>query len=108
MKTEDPTVVATYSNWIQSLVQEYNIDGLRIDGMFFSWYMIDRQSTNKCNDSCEVRNFVFMKSSLLKLEIGMWTLPSGQCSAAKQEFSALEKSSMRTRGSSSRQNVLSP
>ncbi|KAI5124072.1 hypothetical protein M0805_003899 [Coniferiporia weirii] len=32
LKTEDPTVVATYSSWIKELVQEYNIDGLRIDG----------------------------------------------------------------------------
>ena len=32
VNTEDPTVVETYGNWIQSLVQEYNIDGLRIDG----------------------------------------------------------------------------
>jgi len=31
VKTEDPTVVSTYSNWIQSLVQQFNIDGLRID-----------------------------------------------------------------------------
>ncbi|KAG2080264.1 glycoside hydrolase family 13 protein [Suillus cothurnatus] len=31
LNTEDPTVVAGFSNWIQSLVKEYNIDGLRID-----------------------------------------------------------------------------
>ncbi|THH04818.1 hypothetical protein EW145_g5247, partial [Phellinidium pouzarii] len=31
IKTEDPTVVSTYNNWVKQLVQEYNIDGLRID-----------------------------------------------------------------------------
>ncbi|KAG1868733.1 glycoside hydrolase family 13 protein [Suillus tomentosus] len=32
LNTEDPTVVAGFGDWIQSLVKEYNIDGLRIDG----------------------------------------------------------------------------
>lgn len=32
VKTEDPTVVSTYNDWIKQLIQEYNIDGLRIDG----------------------------------------------------------------------------
>ena len=32
VKTEDPFVVSTYNDWIQQLVQEYHIDGLRIDG----------------------------------------------------------------------------
>ena len=31
VKTEDQTVVSTYQNWISQLVQEYSIDGLRID-----------------------------------------------------------------------------
>ncbi|KAG1759096.1 glycoside hydrolase family 13 protein [Suillus occidentalis] len=31
LNTEDPSVVAGFGDWIQSLVQEYNIDGLRID-----------------------------------------------------------------------------
>lgn len=31
VKTEDPAVVSGYNNWIKDLVQEYNIDGLRID-----------------------------------------------------------------------------
>ncbi|KAF9228592.1 alpha-amylase [Gyrodon lividus] len=31
INTEDPTVVSAFQNWIQSLVQEYSIDGLRID-----------------------------------------------------------------------------
>ncbi|EJD02103.1 alpha-amylase [Fomitiporia mediterranea MF3/22] len=31
VKTEDPFVVSTYNSWIQQLVQEFNIDGLRID-----------------------------------------------------------------------------
>ena len=30
--TRNPTVVAQYGDWIQDLVKEYNIDGLRIDG----------------------------------------------------------------------------
>ncbi|KAG1748968.1 glycoside hydrolase family 13 protein [Suillus paluster] len=31
INTEDQTVVSAFGDWIQSLVQEYNIDGLRID-----------------------------------------------------------------------------
>ncbi|KAI0057115.1 alpha-amylase [Artomyces pyxidatus] len=31
LNTQDPTVAAGYATWIQNLVQEYNIDGLRID-----------------------------------------------------------------------------
>lgn len=32
VNTEDPVVISAYGEWIQSLVQEYGIDGLRIDG----------------------------------------------------------------------------
>ena len=32
VNTQDPTVASTYGSWIQNLVQEYGIDGLRIDG----------------------------------------------------------------------------
>jgi alpha-amylase len=32
LNTQDPTVVSGYANWIKSLVSEYGIDGLRIDG----------------------------------------------------------------------------
>ena len=32
LNTQDPTVASTYGSWIQNLVQEYGIDGLRIDG----------------------------------------------------------------------------
>ncbi|KIJ17255.1 alpha-amylase [Paxillus involutus ATCC 200175] len=31
INTEDPTVVSAFQDWIKSLVQEYSIDGLRID-----------------------------------------------------------------------------
>ncbi|KAL5529439.1 hypothetical protein ACEPAG_5424 [Sanghuangporus baumii] len=31
VKTDDPFVVSTYNSWIQQLVQEFGIDGLRID-----------------------------------------------------------------------------
>jgi alpha-amylase len=31
VNTQDPTVASTYGSWIQNLVQEYDIDGLRID-----------------------------------------------------------------------------
>ncbi|CDO69036.1 Glycoside Hydrolase Family 13 protein [Trametes cinnabarina] len=34
VNTQDPTVVSAYSAWIKALVQEFNIDGLRIDGKF--------------------------------------------------------------------------
>lgn len=34
VNTEDPTVVSAFQDWIQNLVREYSIDGLRIDGLF--------------------------------------------------------------------------
>jgi len=33
--TTNPTVIEEYGEWIQDFIQEYNIDGLRIDGAFF-------------------------------------------------------------------------
>jgi len=33
--TTNPTVIEEYGEWIQNLIQEYDIDGLRIDGAFF-------------------------------------------------------------------------
>ena len=35
VNTQDPGVVSAYSTWIKALVQEFNIDGLRIDGRFY-------------------------------------------------------------------------
>jgi len=32
LDTQNPTVIQRYGEWIQALVKEYNIDGLRIDG----------------------------------------------------------------------------
>jgi alpha-amylase len=32
VNTQDPTVASAYGSWIQNLVQEFSIDGLRIDG----------------------------------------------------------------------------
>ena len=32
LDTQNPTVIQRYGEWIQNLVKEYNIDGLRIDG----------------------------------------------------------------------------
>jgi hypothetical protein len=32
--TTNPTVIAKYGDWIQDLVKQYNIDGLRIDGEY--------------------------------------------------------------------------
>ena len=34
INTEDPSVVFAFSDWINSLVREYDIDGLRIGGLF--------------------------------------------------------------------------
>lgn len=34
INTEDTTVVSAFQDWIRSLVPEYGIDGLRIDGPF--------------------------------------------------------------------------
>ena len=36
LNTQDPTVASTYGTWINNLVQEYGIDGLRIDGVQFA------------------------------------------------------------------------
>jgi alpha-amylase len=33
LNTQDPGVASTYGTWINNLVQEYSIDGLRIDGV---------------------------------------------------------------------------
>jgi alpha-amylase len=32
LNTENQSVIDGYSKWIEELVKEYNIDGLRIDG----------------------------------------------------------------------------
>lgn len=32
VNTQDPDVVSGYAAWIKSFVQEYEVDGLRIDG----------------------------------------------------------------------------
>jgi hypothetical protein len=56
LNTEDPTVVAGFSNWIQSLVKEYNIDGLRIDGKRAQTIL---SQYNKDFVSCEVRLLLF-------------------------------------------------
>ena len=34
LNTQDSRVQDGYSDWIRNLVQEYSIDGLRIDGMY--------------------------------------------------------------------------
>lgn len=34
LNTQDSRVQDGYSDWIKNLVQEYSIDGLRIDGMY--------------------------------------------------------------------------
>ena len=36
LNTQNPTVIQRYGEWIQALVKEYNIDGLRIDGGLFA------------------------------------------------------------------------
>lgn len=36
LNTQDPDVVSQYGRWIQSFVEEYEVDGLRIDGLFLS------------------------------------------------------------------------
>jgi len=33
LNTQDAQVQATYGDWIENLVHEYSLDGLRIDGM---------------------------------------------------------------------------
>ncbi|KAG6334459.1 hypothetical protein ID866_4637 [Astraeus odoratus] len=36
INTENSAVVSAFGDWIQSFVKEYNVDGLRIDGSYFS------------------------------------------------------------------------
>ncbi len=38
VKTQDPGVVSAYSSWIKALVQEFQIDGLRIDGEYLPFH----------------------------------------------------------------------
>ena len=44
LNTQDPQVQAGYEDWIQNLVQEYSIDGLRIDGIHFAFLSVTLQS----------------------------------------------------------------
>jgi alpha-amylase len=37
LKTEDAEVISGFQGWIKNMVQEYGIDGLRIDG---SWALL--------------------------------------------------------------------
>ncbi len=48
VNTESTTVQTTLSNWISSFVQEYGVDGLRIDGMF------DPSHSNFQRPSCSI------------------------------------------------------
>lgn len=34
VNTENPTVIAALQTWIKQFVQDYSVDGLRIDGEF--------------------------------------------------------------------------
>lgn len=44
LNTQDPQVQAGYGDWIKNLVQEYSIDGLRIDGMRLALLLVALQS----------------------------------------------------------------
>lgn len=40
LNTQDTQVQATYGDWIENLVKEYSIDGLRIDGMRLAFLLV--------------------------------------------------------------------
>lgn len=52
LNTRDATVVETYGEWIQDLVQTYNIDGLRIDGEFYFATLLSHRSP-RVYSSCQ-------------------------------------------------------
>jgi uncharacterized lipoprotein YddW (UPF0748 family) len=52
VNTQDPTVASAYGSWIQNLVQEYDIDGLRIDGAFI--LLVTTSSNENSILSCKV------------------------------------------------------
>ena len=60
VNTQDPTVASTYGSWISNLIQEYGIDGLRIDGasVLFVWSL-----------SCNENFIVSRKVRLMPIEI---------------------------------------
>lgn len=43
LNTQDSRVQDGYADWIKNLVQEYSIDGLRIDGMCFAFLPVSLQ-----------------------------------------------------------------
>jgi alpha-amylase len=44
LNTENPTVVAGFQSWVSNLVQEYSIDGLRIDGSFTLFFLFKKRT----------------------------------------------------------------
>ena len=53
LDTQDPEVQARYGDWIENLVKEYSIDGLRIDGMHLAPLFVPRQPEQF--SSCQTR-----------------------------------------------------
>lgn len=51
--TQNPKVVSAYTEWVKDFVQEYNIDGLRIDGTFVYSSVAH---VLILNSSCQVRS----------------------------------------------------
>ena len=43
LDTQDPEVQAGYGDWIENLVKEYSIDGLRIDGTRLTPLLVPHQ-----------------------------------------------------------------
>jgi len=44
LNTQNPQVQAGYGDWIENLVKEYSIDGLRIDGVHPAFLFVALQS----------------------------------------------------------------
>jgi glycosidase len=44
LNTQNPQVQTGYGDWIENLVKEYSIDGLRIDGMCLTFLFVVLQS----------------------------------------------------------------
>ena len=65
VNTQDPDVVSAYQSWIKSLVSEFNIDGLRIDGEISICHgdMVACDSPPTFLSSCEVSAGVCAKNN---------------------------------------------
>ena len=93
LNTQNPTVISTYSSWIQDLVSTYNFDGLRIDGQSPFFTPTRHPLINHPSTAAKYGNSTFKSRLTLMFPVDMSILGSGTSSAQRQVFSASVKSS---------------